>query len=144
MFFWNFSKFNVDLKNTQEYWVQGFCFWDKCIWFGYVKLSLLLREHLSSTVNVCAFTRLPVDKSSKMGLFRDLSNNVFRSPLLVTCKILRLFVNILTASDKYSLLNRDNLTQPIQMCLSEKQKSFSEFFCGFFKSTLNLHWYVVR
>ena len=30
--------------------------------------------------------------------------------LLVICKVLRLFVNTLTANDKYSLLNRDNLT----------------------------------
>ena len=40
--------------------------------------------------------------------------------LLVICKILRLFVNRFTADDKYSLLNRDNLMEPIQMQLSEK------------------------
>ena len=40
-------------------------------------------------------------------------------------KILRLFVNTLTADDKHYLLNRDNLTQPIQMQLSQKQKTFS-------------------
>ena len=34
----------------------------------------------------------------------------------------------LTADDKYSLLNRDNLTEPIQILLSEKGKGFSEFF----------------
>ena len=37
---------------------------------------------------------------------------------------------------KYSLLNRDNLTQPIQMQLSIKQKTFSKFFSAFFKSSL--------
>ena len=57
--------------------------------------------------------------------------------MLVLCKILRLFVNTLTADDKYSLLNRDNLTQPIQRLLSQKQKTFSEYFSAFFKSTLN-------
>ena len=41
------------------------------------------------------------------------------------CKVLRLFVNTQTADDKYSLLNRDNLTQPIQMQLSQEQKTFS-------------------
>ena len=51
--------------------------------------------------------------------------------LLVLCKILRLFVNTLTADDKYSLLNRDNLTQPIQILLSQKQKTFSQFFSAF-------------
>ena len=53
------------------------------------------------------------------------------------CKILRLFVNTLTADDKYSLVNRDNLTQPIQILLSQKQKTFSEFLSAFLKSKLN-------
>ena len=52
-------------------------------------------------------------------------------------KILRLFVNTLTADDKHYLLNRDNLTQPIQIQLSQKQKIFSEFFFPFLKSILN-------
>ena len=43
-------------------------------------------------------------------------------------KILKLFVNTLTVDEKHYLLNRDNLTQPIQMQLSQKQKSFAEFF----------------
>ena len=55
----------------------------------------------------------------------------------MTYKIARLFVNALTANDKRYLLNRDNLTQPIQMQLSQKQKTFSEFFCAFLKSSLN-------
>ena len=53
------------------------------------------------------------------------------------CKILSLFVNTLTADDKYSLLNRDNLTQSIQTLLSQKQKTFSQIFSSFLKSTLN-------
>ena len=57
--------------------------------------------------------------------------------MLVLCKILRLFVNTLTADDKYSLLNTDNLTQSIQTLLSQKQKTFSQFFSSFLKSTLN-------
>ena len=56
--------------------------------------------------------------------------------MLVLCKILRLFVNTLTDDDKYSLLYRDNLTQPIQIQLSQKQKNFLQFFSTFFKSTL--------
>ena len=43
----------------------------------------------------------------------------------------------MTADDKYSLLNRDNLTQQIPTQLSQKQKAFSEFFLAFSKSTLN-------
>ena len=56
----------------------------------------------------------------------------------MTWKILRLFVNTLTAADKYSLLNRGILTQHIQMHLSEKQKKFCELFCEFLKFTLTL------
>ena len=42
----------------------------------------------------------------------------------------------MNADDKHYLLNRENLTQPIQMQLSEKQKVFSQFFFGFLKSML--------
>ena len=52
-------------------------------------------------------------------------------------KLVRLFLNTLTADDKHYLLNRDNLTQPIQMQLYQKQKTFSEFFFAFLKSILN-------
>ena len=58
--------------------------------------------------------------------------------MLELCKILGLFVNTLTDDDKYSLLYRDNLTQPIQILLSQKRKNFSRFFSAFLKSTLNL------
>ena len=47
-------------------------------------------------------------------------------------------VNTLSADDKYSLLNRDNLKQRFQMQLSQKSKAFSQFFFAFLKSTLNL------
>ena len=57
--------------------------------------------------------------------------------MLVLCKILRLFVNTFTEDDKYSLLYRDNLIQPIQILLSHKQKTFSQLFSAFLKSTLN-------
>ena len=52
-------------------------------------------------------------------------------------KVLRLFLNTLTFNDKHYMLNRDNLTQPIQIQLSQKQKIFSEFFFAFLKSILN-------
>ena len=44
---------------------------------------------------------------------------------------LRLFVNAWTADDKHYLLNRDNLTQHIQMQLCQKRKAFSQFFLYF-------------
>ena len=65
-------------------------------------------------------------------LWRPLS---YKKSLLVICKISRLFPNTLSADGKYSLLNRDNLTQPIQMQVSRKQKTFSQFFSAFLKSS---------
>ena len=42
-----------------------------------------------------------------------------------------MFVNVLNADDKCFLLNRDNLRQPIQKQLSDKQKTFLKFFLKF-------------
>ena len=67
-------------------------------------------------------------------LWRQLT---LKNILLVICKISRFFPNPLSADGKYSLLNRDNLAQPIQMQLSRKQKTFSEVLCAFLKSNLN-------
>ena len=53
--------------------------------------------------------------------------------LLVIHKILRLFVNTLTANDKHYLLNTENLAHTIQMQISQKQKTFSEFSFAFLK-----------
>ena len=57
--------------------------------------------------------------------------------MLVLWKSLRLFVNTLTDDDKYCLLYRDNVTQTIQILLSQKQQTFYLFFSQFLKSTLN-------
>ena len=57
--------------------------------------------------------------------------------MLVLCKILGLFVNILSHDDKSSLLYRENLTQPIQIFLFQTEKIFCQFFSPFLKSTLN-------
>ena len=57
--------------------------------------------------------------------------------LLLTCKILVLLVNTLDADEKYPLFNRENLTIPVRMELSEKEKTFSQFFAVFLKSRLN-------
>ena len=61
----------------------------------------------------------------------------WKNSLLVIQKILRLFVNTLIVDDKHYVLNRHNLTQPSQMELYQKQKTFSEFFFAFSKSILN-------
>ena len=43
----------------------------------------------------------------------------------------------MNADGKYSLLNKDNLTQQIQMIISQKEKFFSPFFPAFSKSSWN-------
>ena len=48
--------------------------------------------------------------------------------LLAIGKSVYLFVNTLTADDKYSLLNREKLTDQIQMKLSQKPKTFYRLF----------------
>ena len=53
-------------------------------------------------------------------------------------EILRQFVNALTADDKYSGSNMQNLPQQFQTPLSQKQKTFSEFFIALLKCAWNL------
>ena len=53
-------------------------------------------------------------------------------------EILSLFVNALTADDKYSGSNMKNLPQQFQTPLSQKQKTFSGFFIAFLKCAWNL------
>ena len=48
-----------------------------------------------------------------------------------------LLVNTLAADDKYPVLNRGNLTIPIQMQLSQKEKIFSQLFPAFLIVRLN-------
>ena len=57
--------------------------------------------------------------------------------MLVLCKILGLFVNTLTDDRKYSLLYRDNLTQQIEILLSQKPKTFSQLSSEILKHILN-------
>ena len=53
-------------------------------------------------------------------------------------EILRLFVNALTADDKYSGSNMQNLLQQLQTPLSQKQNTFSGFFIAFVKCAWSL------
>ena len=47
----------------------------------------------------------------------------------------------MSAVDKCSLLNRNNLMQLIHMILSQKLKTFSGFFSQFSKSRLNFEYF---
>ena len=53
-------------------------------------------------------------------------------------EVLRLFVNALTVDEQYSGSNMQNLSQQVQMPLSQKQKTFSGFFIAFLKCAWNL------
>ena len=64
--------------------------------------------------------------------------------MLVLCKFLKLLIKTLTDDEKYSLLYRENLTQPTQILLSHKRKTFSQFFSSFSKSTLNFEHFQVK
>ena len=55
--------------------------------------------------------------------------------------MLGLIVKALAANEKYPLLKRDNLTIPFQMQLSQKQKTFSEFFAAFLKFRVNFEYF---
>ena len=60
----------------------------------------------------------------------------WKKSALVWSEILRLFVNTLTADNKYSRCNVHNFAQEVQMPLSQKQKTF----CGFFIAFLKCAW----
>ena len=47
----------------------------------------------------------------------------------------------MSAVDKCSLPNRDNLKQPIHMQISQKLKTFSGLFSAFSKSRLNFEYF---
>ena len=50
----------------------------------------------------------------------------------------------MTVDDKHYLLNRDNLTRPIQMQLSDKQRTFSAFFFRIFKISIKFQTLVKK
>ena len=64
--------------------------------------------------------------------------------MLVLCKFLKLLGKGLTDDEKYSLLYRENFTQPIEMVVSQKRKLFSEFFSAFLKSILNFEHFQTK
>ena len=67
-------------------------------------------------------------------LCRQLS---LKKSLWVICKLFRPFVNTFTAHHKYCVLNKQYLLHPIHMKITQKQKTFSEFFSAFSKSGWN-------
>ena len=68
----------------------------------------------------------------------------WKKSLLLTRQTLGLLLNTLASDGKYPVLNRDNLTRPIQMQLSHKQKTLSQFFAPFLKSSLNFKYFFKK
>ena len=62
----------------------------------------------------------------------------WKKTALLWLEILRLFVNTLTADDKYSCRNMQNFLQQLQTLLSQKRKTFCGFFIEFLKCAWNL------
>ena len=69
---------------------------------------------------------------------------ILKMYLLVLGKILGVFVNTLTADGMYPLEDWENLTLSMQMQLSEKRKTFSEFFVPFLESTGNFKHFEIN
>ena len=85
-----------------------------------------------------AQTQLKSERQNSYHIYWSLRRQLsFKKSLLEICKMLRFFIKTLTTDDKYSLLNRDNLTQQNQIHLSQKQKTFSQFFSTFLKFYFN-------
>ena len=61
----------------------------------------------------------------------------WRKSALFKFEILGLIVNRLTADDKYSRRNIQNLKQELQTAISQKQKTFSGIFITYLKSITN-------
>ena len=59
-------------------------------------------------------------------------------PALVWSEFLRLFVNTLTADNKYFRCNVHNFAQQVQTRLSQREKTFYRFFIAFLKCAWNL------
>ena len=68
----------------------------------------------------------------------------WKTSLLFTCQIFWLLVNTLAADEKYPVLNRDNLTIPIQIQLSQKHKILCHYFTTFLKSSLNFEYFETK
>ena len=84
-------------------------------------------------------TPLPVATHRYDPFFRWISGKLtWEKTALVWLKISRLFVNTLTADDKYFFRNMQNFLQQLQTLLSKKRKTLSGFFIAFLKCAWNL------
>ena len=64
-----------------------------------------------------------------------------KKSLLLTFQILGLLVKTLATNEKHPVLNRDNLSIPIQFQLSQKEKPYSQSVAAFLKYRLNFQYF---
>ena len=99
-------------------------------------LRSLVSEHLM-TVNILNSLK-NCTTSLPSYCFITLAKIELENIRLSVTGIIGVFVNTSTAKDKYSLGNRKNSLQPIQLILFQKQKYFSQFFAAYLKSKSNV------
>ena len=108
--------------------------------------SPLNRDNLTQPIHMQSFIKTryffwTLLKSARQHLYHIYSSLWrelrWKKSLLVKCKSLGLVIDKLLAHDKYSVLNKDKLLQPIHMQLSKKEKAFPRYFSAFLKSKLN-------
>ena len=68
----------------------------------------------------------------------------WRKSALFKFEILGLIIKRLTADDKYSRCNIQNLTQELQTAISQKQKTFSGIFITYLKYITNSEAFVKK
>ena len=94
IFFSICSKFNADSENAEKNGEKMFYFWDKFIWIVCIHLSLLIREYLSSAVNV---------------LKKRLKN--FNLSKCDFCNLITF--TVITEDDEGALTNTESVLQPV-------------------------------
>ena len=140
-FLTSFLKFTLNFEHFQKTMILiAFVFpklWTLKEVVGWMSKKSCFRGTLHRLHHKRAKTLFQFQQQHFWHIYWSLSNKKVSSKkcLVVICKILRLFFNKLAVDDKYYLLDRENLTQDIQMHLFQKQEFFSESFLHFW----NLH-----
>ena len=96
-------------------------------------LKSLISEHLATVNMLNSLKTTAIPSYCSITLVKIGLDNVHLS----ISEILGVLVNTLTADNKYSLRNMEDLPEPIQLQLFNKQNNFSQFFAAYLKSKSN-------
>ena len=86
-------------------------------------LKSLVSEHLATVSMLSSLKKW--NKALPSYIFITLAKIELENVGFSVFEVLRVFANTLTANDRYSFRNRNNLQQPNQLQLSKKHKIFS-------------------